>query len=489
MNDDHDIRRRLLDELHPTPASVERIRRRIPSDAPARRPALSRFGAARVRIGVAVSITVALAAAVALSPFDRDSSRSLVPAPTTARAALERAALAAGDERWTPLEPGQYHHLMTTSFAPRVPTSEGDPRSKIDRMLGLQGPESTETWIDPYGDGFSLIALGGNGDPKMYPTVTSSNAGAVGFSPTVGRQYPKRDTVSTTDSLRLADMVRAERIDGTRGDMSMWFRTSDGYERKSRQVGQTGNPEMSFREFNQRRRWGVTYEAVAAVNAATPDELDAAIVELIDTPNEGFGGTLAPQRQYGVGSEQVQEEERIQRAVELLGAAPLSPSARRALFDWLAARPMAKLIGDATDEMGRHGTRVTLERVNSRTVPSHTVTQAQMRAEWAKSHGGVQPKRVVGPNAVVVKEDHQYRRWYVSIIFDPTTGELLQSELYGRQETTAQRPRISYGRVRFSVDRQGMTDGLVYGTRERATDFDEPLTVVCKVTPTMCTAR
>lgn len=490
MIDERDMQR-LRDEFAPTPDAVERMRRAIDMSAVRERAPQPRrrwgIRSTRIRVGAAVASACLLAAVVALSPFERGSSHSIVPAPTTARAALEHAAAAAGAAEWHPLAEGEYHHLMSTTFVPRIPVRAGDPQSKIDQMFGTLAPGSKETWIASSGDSFSLRAMGGNGNPKLFPSYQVIGRGGLGFGPTYGRNYPKRDVVDTERSLRLADMVTVERTKAATASHAYWVRTAAGWKRVQRTVGPPpAGTGMSFGEMSQRRNWSVTYEDVAAINDASSAAFDAEVRRLLDSPTEGFGGGMQPMGMFGVTKAQVQEEERIVRAVELLGAAPLSPTARRALFTWLSKRPLAKLGGAATDESGRRGTRVTFERISKRTVPSHTVTQEEMREEWARLHGGVEPKNVVGAKAVVVKEDQQFRRWYVSIIFDSTTGELLQTEVYGRQETTAPQPSIQMGRVKFSPHRTGMTDAALYGVRERATGFEQPRTLVCKVDPTVC---
>jgi hypothetical protein len=186
------------------------------------------------------------------------------------------------------------------------------------------------------------------------------------------------------------------------------------------------------------------------------------------------------------------------RAVDLLGSAPLSPEVRRELFSWLSQRSVAKLAGPANDQLGRAGTEVVMERISDRVQPPFTVTIDQLRRQYAAEWSGRLPVGAVrGPKVIRVKQDHQYRRWYMSIIFDEASGELLQHVIYARQETTAQRPRLQRNtirgtgpqppwRVAMAVDRQGMSDAVLYNVRERTTDITNVQTSACTTTPSMC---
>ncbi len=492
----------LLEELAPMPDAVERMRARmhasmaLGADAPL---AARRRGSHGRRLALALAGAAAIALAVALSPFSQDATEGpSVLAPTTAEAALEQAADAAGSVPWSPLADGEYHHTMTTTFTPDIPTRKNDPRKKIDRMFSFAAPSSDEAWLDADGRGIELRAMGGNGDPDMYPVVHS---GGFGSQPTFGRQYPVRDSVDVETSLRLADMVgvQAWRRGSPSATAANWYRTPRGYGRRTHQT-QDGSrfPGGNFGAWLQITNWKATKEQIDRVNGASDEDRAAAIQRLLEDVPQGHGGfTVPPQGKYGVTMAQVAEEQRTIRAVDLLGSAPLSPDVRRGLFTWLSQRSMAKLAGPAEDQLGRAGTEVVMERINDRIAPPVTVTIDQLRDEYG-GPGGQRPAGAVrGPAVIRVKRDHQYRRWYMSIIFDEASGELLQHVTYARQETTAQRPRLQRNtirgtgpqppwRVAMAVDRQGMSDAVLYNIRERTTDIANVQTAACDTTPRMC---
>ncbi len=484
------------------PDAVDRMRSRmhasIAADALAplvRRPRFRARHAAFAFSGAAV-----IALAVALSPLGRDSSTSnTVLAPTSAEAALEQAADAAGAVEWAPLGDNEYHHTMATTFTPKIPPRKNDPQKKIDQMFSMNGPMSSEAWLDRDGLGFLLDATGGNGDPNLYPSVQKDG---YGWGPTFGRKYPEPETVSVTDSLRLADNVRVTRsLPRNRAEDGLWYRTPRGFERKAHMTQDARYVSGgSFPRYMQQRVWAATMQQIDAVNNASDEQRPAAIARLLDQEAKEFGnaGSFGRPGQYGVTKRTQKEDSRIVRAIELLGSAPLSPAVRQDLFTWLSNRPIAKLDGTNTDVSGRTGTRVTFERIYDEVVPAHTVTVDDLRDQVEQATGTRPTESVRGPQSIRIKRDHQYRRFYVSIVFDTRTGELLEYVLYGRVETTAQKPRLERNtigrpgtrrpawRVAMGVDRQGMSDAQLYGIRERTTEFSNVQTAACEMTPRMC---
>jgi hypothetical protein len=308
--------------------------------------------------------------------------------------------------------------------------------------------------------------------------------------------------VDPRSSLRYADDVQITSwLHGASSPTSeLWFRTPHGYEQPHRRS--TGSFQVDRgtpSDFFQGQQWGATAHELDAVNDSA--DRRAAIEHLLDTPNPfDTSSHLGVVGTYGTTEASNREDARIARAIKLLGAAPLSPEVRHDLFDWLAGRPIAKLGGDATDHLGRRGTLVTFERVWDKHVPAHLVTIDQLRDEFAHQNGrGISDGDVRGPKSVLVKADHQYRRWYASIIVDRATGELLEYSMYGRIESTAQHPRLQQNTVRPSdgspmaalrvamgVDRLGTFDAKLYGVRERTTSIAHPLTAACAITPRMC---
>jgi hypothetical protein len=501
-----DLLTRLRDELATTDDAVERMRARVteslteeaplPATPVIRRPRRRPF-----RIGVAMAGAAVVALVIALSPFDSTSERSVVPAPATARAALEQAAGAAGAASWSPLVDGEFHHTMTTSFTPEIPVRPGDPREKIDQMFAFGAPRSHEAWIDRAGHGFALDAMGGGGDPNAFPVVS---AGGYGSGSTFRPGDSVQDQVDIEASLRGADSVRSTRSLPNNGAAdSIWYRTSDGFDRRAhRTSGVQDALQFGMATYFQQRSWHATIEQVDAVNDSNDRDRAAAIDTLLDEQPDGFanaGSESGRPGQYGITVESRNEDQRIVRAIELLGSAPLSPAVRHDLFEWLSNRPTAKLEGADTDALGRSGTRVTFERVFDEVVPAHTVTLEQLR-DQIERRSGIRPTGTFGgPASVDVAEDHQYRRFYVSILFNPDSGELLDHVMYVRVETTAQTPRLRQvgggpgnpeqpkkWQVALSVDRQGLSDATLFGIRERSSSFSNVQTAACETTPAMC---
>lgn len=494
----HDLHDTLTAELAPTTDALDRARwaylaGRAEAPQPVRDTPRRRFP--RLRLAMVASLAMVIVAAIAVAPFgDSERDHGVLPTPGTASAALQQAASGASDEPWHPLRTGEYHHVMTTSFSPVIPPTDGDSPEDIARIVTLSGPTSSETWLDRDGAGLTIDAMGGNGDPDLYPEVSS---GGYGSQPTYGRDYPNIEPVEVIPSLRLADQVRVGRtLPGNRVDDSIWYRTPDGFERKAHKVLDrrmvTGG---SFARSLQLRAWRATIGEVDAVNFATADERRTAVEQLLDTVADGYSDALPGQvGLFGVTTESKRNEARVGRAIKLLGSAPLSPEVRQELFTWLSEQGSATLEGDATDALGRSGVRVTFERIWRETLPARTITLDELRDDFERRRG-VRPV-VAGPARFDVPEDHQFRRWYASIVFDVDSGALLESVVYARQDATASRPRIDQPyrsgpvskrwKVRKTIDRQAMFGAELYNVRERATDLDEAATLACRMTPEMC---
>ncbi|MEO6866720.1 MAG: hypothetical protein ABI200_01730, partial [Gaiellales bacterium] len=81
----------------------------------------------RIAFGSAITGAAVIAIAVALWPNDVSRGPGNVQVPTTAFAALQQAADAAGQAEWTPLGSDEFHHLAATSFRPDVNALGIDP--------------------------------------------------------------------------------------------------------------------------------------------------------------------------------------------------------------------------------------------------------------------------------------------------------------------------------------------------------------------------
>lgn len=504
MNDS--CREQLERELMATEDMLEDIRERVriciyeqPSSPMERRRPVP-----WLRLGMACSVAAAISLAIALSPFERDPDEAgISPAPAAASAALRQAARSAGKQPWHPLRAGEFHHTMVTTFIPEVPPTTLDSKDDIRMIATLGAPSSQEAWIDRDGRGMTIDAMGGNGDPDLYPVV---QADGYGSQPTYGRDYPDIQPIEVHDSLHYADQVRTGRtLDADRIEDSIWYRTPTGYLRKVHKVLGRGTVSGgSYPDFMQSRAWGSPYEAIDAVNSAPPRERSRAIIQLLDGFPRGFQAPpLGRVGEFGITSEEARTETRIMRAMKLLGTAPLAPPVRRAIFNWLADQPGARLDADQVDELGRHGARVSFEREYSKTVDATTMSYDEVLAE-ARSRFG---PRMVPPakhqESYDVSAGTEYRRWYVSIVFDIEAGELLEQVAYERTQGLP-RPRIqegyrgrrmaskgspkltSYWEVAIHANRQSMVTGELYSARERTKSLTNARTAACETTPAIC---
>jgi hypothetical protein len=187
----------------------------------------------------------------------------------------------------------------------------------------------------------------------------------------------------------------------------------------------------------------------------------------------------------------------VQRAVKLLGKAPLAPHVRAALFDRLSEESHVTAVGPARDRRGRAGTRITFEWMLDESIPKFTVTSEELRADAeAKSQPHDGP--IAGPDHVDVPKHRSIGRWYESIIIDQRTGSILEDEGFATWKTTVPVPRVGTTTrripvgtgwnlgIRFDPGTYGGGGGTLFDVRERTTSIAHPLTAACAITPRMC---
>lgn len=404
-----------------------------------------------------------------------------IAAPSTSVAALSEPS----DTVWTPLSASEYFHVYSTTFVPSIEPVAGDSESAIRRTFGNFSPQATETWLATDGHGTNVNIFGGGGDPTEFPRLYPDSTGRInGYGGTVsGTVDPSMYAASLRypDGLTSTSWPRGETL-----HYRHWYRVPGGFRLgSSGNVGTLPGPGTTLAERRQHSTWGATNSRLDTINAASGAELDAAIARMVAVSPTSLKPYPAPGR-YGVTLASAAEEANVALAVRLLGNAPLSASARAAIFRWISTRPSARRWTGVLDERGRGGTRVTLQTVRNVPIPARTVTLAQLRRQ-----GGFRADAVVaGKPSYFIPAHHEFRRWNVMIVFDTQSDELLQQSLYARWETDAMLPRIQrYGRgqlrVALAMDRQAMFDAAVYDARERTT-IQSPVAAACVDFPGVC---
>lgn len=500
MHDPIEAIRDAADGLSPDAAARERVLDAIRRPSPAAMPLIRRRRRApRIAFGAALAGAAAIAAGVALWPgggsTNGGTSRVV---PTAAAAALQRAADAAGQEDWKPLAQGDFQHVYSTSFTPSMAEFQHDPQ--FERFGGGPpfGTQSRETWIDRSGRGQSLLVYG-SANPARVPVL---------------RRDPRTGKVMTVGGSSLPQVsdpppsVRASLLAASSINLMAWPTSGP-----SRQVGWSRSRAGYLRTFDfvmnertmgarqdaevvTRQNWGASVQEIEALPAGGPD-LDPAIVRLLDNVSRPTAARGAPgpitTGAFGVTVASMQREQRIYAAIHLLGSAPLSPNARRALFEWLSRRPGVTLDGAALDAAGRHGTAVRFASLYDRQVPRRRVTSSQLvdEARAAGSH-------LIGPvedGDFVVPAHREFRRWVLVAIIDPAHGELMQSTVRAYQTSVgAQLPEIvrqGSGRITIRVQHgviagaSNQVDGSLYQLRERTRSV-VPASLVCSSHPEVC---
>lgn len=487
----------------PDPAARARAERRIDqliatsSAAPEPRgwrlTRLSRAGRHVRMSGFALIGAGVIAAVVALSPFDDGGSNPVLPNPTAARAALERAGTAAGNAPWRPLGPHEYHHTMATSgFATQIPGREEQQYS---------GADSIESFLRSDGRGIQFMASGTPYGPDRVPEISWPTGEANGVALVWRNPGLPDPSIDAQTRLEYADTVRINdwRPGAERPFDLIWYRQAKGYVLAERRAtgGATPAAGLNLGQRYQRDRWGLPYTEVARFNAMPPRELETEFERLIERRGEvAIIGPLEP-GDYDETDKWFEEHVRVSNAVRLLGTAPLAPSVRKELFNWLAQRPDAKLEGPARDQRNRPGTRITFERRLDEAVPSFDVTVDQLRID-ARVKGQPWDGPISNPRTVKVPAHDSVGRWYQSIIIDEKTGALLQEESFADWKTSVEVPRLmttTFRRdgsdkgwnLRIGLERgqYGSGGGTVYDVSER-TSVIRPLTSACGRMPRMC---
>ncbi len=503
-----DLHTRLVSELEPSGDALDRILARVeldlrdvdPVTAEPTRARTTRRRLPVIRIGIALAGAGAVALAIALSPFDGGSGRRGVPAPAEARAALQRAAVGAADERWRPLGAGEYFHTMSVDIAPEIPEREMDPPHLHDGSSLLGNASSVETLLDRDGHGIEIRTMGGTGDPDVFPTLTPG--GGMVFR---GDGRTQNSPVGTIDDqLRYAYSVSIRSWPrGARPGSTNWARQADGFVKTSEFAGGAiPKPALSLGQRFQRDLWGAPLETIDALNTAAAGDLPELLDAVLSPTPDGelaISGPLVGAPGYEETRAWFSAQVEVHNAVKLLARAPLAPTVRAALFRRLATNDHVTVERGATDRDGRTGTRITFEWLLDERVPAFTISKEELRADAIAKQ---QPANgtISGPDRVDVPTHRSVGRWYQSVIIEESSGTIFQNEEWADWKTTVDVPRVATtSRRPVAIDGIGWNVGITlepgwYGTgggelyllRERTADHADVRSPACEITPRMC---
>lgn len=491
-----DMMRALRAELEPGPVTLERmhvaVRERTSGTAAttSARPRRRRLFASCAMVAL---VALAVVAAFALAPAN-DSRVG----PTSARAALLDAGMAAGTQPWSPFGPHDYHHLYTMGIAPDWPDEIDvvEPQSARNANL-IMGSE--EAWSRLDGSGIRVSSGGfANTDLDKYAQPS--------FSPRTGRfegfTMPGSPSAEgfNTERPPVADVVDVERQSNEGNRRETWLRTPAGYRKFSDQEGFVRPVKGSTTaEAQQVKDWGVTAATVAQLNAAEGDALETTVAAVLDSGGElpsrsGELQDLVPGR-FGETEQSLLAESRVERATTLLARAPLAPAVRRMLFTQLAQLRGAKIDGPQKDAIGRQGVGVTFSKFADVDVPGHSADLADIKAQALRVGfpAALVNVFVADADALTVSRHTEQRWWYVHFVFDRASGQVLQVARYSRYSSDGTNPHIEWASTgpdkrlhisNLSVD--GLEGGsTVFVSRDRAAP-EHATSTFCRTTPAMC---
>ncbi|MBC7461111.1 MAG: hypothetical protein H7287_07090 [Thermoleophilia bacterium] len=364
--------------------------------------------------------------AVALLPAtDREN---VARTQLAAAAALNRAGDAAGDSDWSPIGNGMYHHVLSMD-APVVVPKSINPRANDAPAAYVSN--AVESWLDRAGVGFQIRYSGGV--EHTFPKLMRDNNGTLSCCAYSGSTLER--PMTPDDIIRFSDTITTQLRPrpGVAPVYQTWMRTPKGYVAGFRNHnGAVASPGSTQAESFQLQEWGATIDQLDAVNARSGDELRAAVEHLLDT--DTYQQTVTTEYSFIHGGsfaetdESWRDKSRILRASKLLAQAPLSPAARRELFDVLASQPLAHLDGVRTDPFGRRGMQVSFTSTATRDAPASTITLEQLMRQSVVLR---QVPADVDLSEITQKswdvpahvEDHKF---FASLLFDTKTGEVLQ---------------------------------------------------------------
>lgn len=497
VRDFEDLAERTRAALEPDDASINRIELRYRRLSETSAMASSPRPARRWRL---LAATAALTAAIAIGvPFAINAvdgaGPSSVRVPLTASEAFAHAASAAATEDWHPLAAGEYHHLLTLGLAVPQNPWQGADKPYISKDLSAGAIES---WVARDGSGrvVTIQGLRGN-DPDSYARLTYDKRGHVSMSS--WKNHASGTPLPIREQLRYADTVDVLSWDGPPDEPAhvTWYRQPEGYV-PSRMPGRQGYiptaAQGTTAEKFQTMAWGNTMAHFDRLNDLEGAKLRTELLQLIaEGPVPGqteyeLGGDT-----YGATPEVIATEARIERAVRLLGAAPLAPHVRSAIFTWLSTQDPEAIETNARDVLGRRGTRVTFKAEHERAVPGRTWSIDEIVAA-AKGKGQPVIGTLDAKPSYDVDAYTEYRQWYVDVIFDERTGRLLQEASHLKWGSDGAEPSLTWEHTRTRTPTTAVElrpeagvvgTGTAYLAVDRTTDFSAT-SAVCREHPETC---
>ena len=407
---------------------------------------------------------------------------AVAAATCIAAGAAHATTMAAGEP---PLAAGEMLHTYAVTFDPGIHAPKGLP------MMGGafdEVPRSVESWFDARGRGQQLGSTGASSIHHAPFVTRDHNGHIVG----VGGNSQLRPGTTRATSLLYADTVNllAWPSGGTPFQRA-WVRTKSGYE-KSYDAKMRDNQPVGVR---MGWLWGTSpYYLAKLPRGGAP--LFGAVRRLIEVGDPGEGYGVLPTGARGETVDSRSREAHIDRAIRMLGSAPLSEQGRRAVIQWLVTQPGAQVHRGSVDRSGRRGTSVTFSRVFDRAVAARTITAADLVA-GARAAGVAGLPDTTSTKQWDVPAHREYRRWLVGIVYESAGAQLLQSYSLTQASFPVAEPQLirNYSRklpgekaYQFELTSGSSSTGsgaLLWGVHERVTAI-KPVTPVCSRHPETC---
>jgi hypothetical protein len=426
-----------------------------------------------VPVVAAVLGLVLVAGATLLLTQRGNDATSVVATPSTAREVFLQAGRLAARAETAPLQAGEFHYVRTLDFARQRAVDTTTANADEPAPWLLEGEQ--ELWLGPDGDG------------RVLEVRAAMPAGAEGQAGTA----IVNDTPVRLGDLGAARVVSDDRFRGGLRTRQGGTTVLDGdrtIEVPTPAAAWNADFAMSP-ESTAVETWGATLDEVAALPEQAGNDLDAAVAALIASSAEQAPGFAVAGRPAAL-QEAVAAQYEVDAAIRLLGAAPLSPAARQAVFTWLSEVPGATVEGDVRDHEGRRGTAVTFtgnatEQADPTRLPMDAAVRQALQAD-----PGARVRRSGGVFELPgVRREHT---WEQTVVVDPATGELLQSTRLEREVTTTSSvglAPVGDGRSELRPQEQraaGVSEGRrVWITRDRSTEI-APALDACETRPAAC---
>ncbi|MBC7461962.1 MAG: hypothetical protein H7287_11420 [Thermoleophilia bacterium] len=370
---------------------------------------------------MSVAAAIAIVVIIAVAPWSSSSTSERISPASAAAQALTVAGNAAGAAPWAPLRSGEYAY--THSLPYMVPTSPEMPFSLASDVRPRRLGGSEELWLDRRGHGRSIVL------------------NATGL----------RDKETATGARRDPNMVNTWDFpsDGTPSYQSQWENKKGALRRVFRGIDSA--PDRARMEEGGGRTamyWGADLASIDALPAEAGPVLDLMVRRLVRETSVTHGMNIVPTLVNGQTAATMAHERHVEAAMSLLSRAPLPPAARHSLFDYLSTLPDAQVDRGATDLLGRSGIEVTFSSRYDRHVAARTVTDADL-VEEARAAGAVNVRVALTGETYAIAAHLDLRLWHAMVMFDPNTGEVLQTETMAEASTPVAMPQLEPNRDRL----------------------------------------